>query len=220
LSRLRLIPGIVVPVALYVVLRRSFDSDLVALTLAAAIPIAWALALGARQRRVDPIALGAAIVLGAALAIALASGGGSMVLKLRRSAVTGSLGVACLGSVALRRPLLPIVVGVLTRSLPRSQRFTGVIRELEGREEMSVLTAIIGVAALCDAAAQAALAFSVSTTTFVAVAGLVRLAVFAVGLTICGVYLRSTSRRSRLAGERARADPEQVAVLSAGEPEP
>jgi hypothetical protein len=215
--KLRLIVLVLAPVAAYLLARRLFHSDLVALTVTAAIPIAWALAGGALQRRVDPVALGAAIVLGAALAIALAAGGGPLALKLRRAAVSGSLGVACLSSVIVRKPLLPMLLGMLGRSWPRSERFARAARGLQVREEMTALTAIIGVAALCDAAAQATLALSVSTTTFVATAGLVRLAVSALGLGVCAVYLRrATSRRLAANEDGGRGEP--AALVAAAEP--
>jgi hypothetical protein len=182
----------------------------------AAIPIAWALARGALQRRIDPVALGAAVVLGAALAIALAAGGGPLALKLRRAAVSGSLGVACLSSVLVRKPLLPMLLGMLARSWPRAERFARAPHAL-AREEMTALTAIIGVAALCDAAAQATLALSVSTTTFVATAGLVRLAVSALGLGVCAVYVRRTTVR-RAAAREDGGRGEAAALVAAAEP--
>jgi len=214
MSKLRLIAAVVAPVAAYLLARSLFHSDLVALTLASAIPIAWALGRGALQRRVDPVALVAALVLGVALAIALGAGAGPLALKLRRAVVSGAVGVACLSSVLVARPLLPTLLGALARSWPRSGRFARAVRDLEGRQEMTVLTVILGIAALCDAAAQATLALTVSTTTFVATAGLVRLAVSMLALGVCGLYLRRTTARRHAVRE---GPGEPAALIAAGE---
>ena len=58
---------------------------------------------------------------------------------------------------------------------------------------MMILTAIIGVTLLGDAAAQVTLAFTVSTATFLGASRLARIAVFGVGLSACGLYLRRES---------------------------
>ena len=52
-----------------------------------------------------------------------------------------------------------------------------------------MLTAIIGITLLGDAVAQATLALSVSTATFVGTSRLARTAIFAAGLALCGLYL-------------------------------
>jgi len=194
--RLQLAAGIVVPVAVYVILRRALHSETLALAITETIPVAWVLAIGFSKRRVDPIALVAAVVLGVALVVSIAMGGSALPLKLRRAVVTGSLGIACLGSLVVRRPLLPAAIAILARAWPRSRRLTGFLDEGTARQRAFTLTAIIGVTLLGDAAAQIALALSVSTTTFVGTSRLARTAIFAVGLALCGVYVRRSARRA------------------------
>ncbi len=192
---LRLLAGIAVPVAAYVIVRRWLGSDALALAVASAIPIGWMLAVGLTERRIDPIPVAAAVVLGAALVISLASGGSALPLKLRRAAVTGSLGVACLISVLVGRPLLSVALDMLCDTWPKAERFVRSLRGADARREATVATAIIGVTSLCDAAAQVALALSVSTATFLGLTGLTRLAVFSIGLGVCALYLRGAARR-------------------------
>jgi hypothetical protein len=188
-----LIAGVAIPVACYLILRSALHSDTAALAITETIPVAWALAVGLRQRRVDPIALAAAIVLAVALAISLAAGGSALPLKLRRAVVTGSIGIACLCSVFVRRPLLPAAVGLMARAWPQAKVLTRVLTARAFRQRATALTAIIGITLVADAAAQVTLAFSVSTATFVGVSRLARTAIFALGLGACALCLRTPS---------------------------
>lgn len=194
-AALRAFVGIGLSVAGYLLARRWLGSDLAALAVAQGIPIAWMLVTGLRRGRVDPIAATAAIVLAAALAVAVLSGSGVAALKLRRAVVSGLVGIACLSSVAVGRPLFPEVIALLGRSFPRVHRLRSGLPRATSHRNATAITAVFGVTALCDAAAQATLSFTVSTTTFVAVAGLTRLAVVATGLAVCGIYLRVGARR-------------------------
>jgi hypothetical protein len=196
IRRLHLAAGILVPVAAYVILLRALHSETLALAITETIPVAWVLAIGFSKRRVDPIALVAAVVLGVALVVSIAMGGSALPLKLRRAVVTGSLGLACVASLAVRRPLLPAAIAILARAWPQSRRLTGFLGDGSGRERAFTLTAIIGITLLGDAVAQVTLALSVSTTTFVGTSRLARTAIFALGLALCGVYVRRSARRA------------------------
>jgi hypothetical protein len=55
------------------------------------------------------------------------------------------------------------------------------------------MTTIIGTTLLADAAAQLTLALSVSTAAFVGASRLARIAVFALGLGGCALYVRRNS---------------------------
>jgi hypothetical protein len=183
---------VIVPIAAYLALRAMLHSDAYALAVTETVPVAWILVDGRRRRRLNPLILTVAAVLAVALILTVASSGSALPLKLRRAVITGSLGVAGLASLLHRRPLLPALLETLGRSGP--QRITGLARSLRQRlpEHTAVgLTAIAGLTLIPDAVAQAVLALTVSTTVFVAIAGLVRLAPAIVGLGICAVYLRS-----------------------------
>ncbi len=190
-QKLHLVAAVLIPVATYVILSHVLHSDLVALAITEAIPIAWVLVIGLRKRRVEPIALAAAIVLAAAVLVSIASGGSVLPLKLRRAMITGPLGLACLGSVLVRRPLLPAVMDRLVGAWPQAARVTRILGASAPGRQALVLTAIVGVTLLADATAQVTLALSVSTAAFLGASRLARTAVFALGLGVCGLYLRS-----------------------------
>lgn len=192
-QKLRLIAAVLIPVVAYIVLSDTLHSDLAALAITEAIPVVWVLATGLRKRSLDPIALAVAVVLAAAVLISIASGGSTLPLKLRRAVITGSLGVACIGSLLVRRPLLPAVADRLARAWPRVERITLALGSRASRRQTFMLTAIVGITLLADATAQVTLALSVSTAAFLGASRLARLAIFAVGLGVCGVYLRSAS---------------------------
>lgn len=187
---LRLIAAVLIPVVAYVVLSAALHSDLAALAITEALPVAWVLATGVRKRSVDPIALAVALVLAAAVLVSIASGGSTLPLKLRRGVITGSLGLACMASVLVRRPLLPAVADRLARAWPRTERITLALASRSSHRQAIMLTAIVGVTLLADATAQVTLALSVSTAAFLGTSRLARLAIFAVGLGVCALYLR------------------------------
>ncbi len=190
--RLFLIAAGFLPIAAYVVLERVLHSEGYALAITATLGVAWALAAGVRQGRVNPIIVATVIVLAIALAVTVASGGSALPLKLRKAVITGSLGLACLISVAIDRPLLPALLELLARGAPRtaSGRLQA-LRATVSERQATGMTVIVGLTLLTDAAIQITLSFAVSTTVFVAVSGLARLAVVAVGLTACGLYWRA-----------------------------
>lgn len=191
----------IVPVATYVVLAATLHSDLVALAVTEAIPIAWILAIGLRQGRVDPLAVAVAVVLAIAVLVSLAAGGSTLPLKLRRAVLTGSFGIACLVSVAARRPLLPIAMRSLARGWPRAERLVNLFGGT-GRRESAVLTLIVGVTLLADAVAQVTLALTLSTAAFLGASRLARIAIVVGGLTVCGIYLRRPLSRQPLGTEQ------------------
>ena len=178
------------------ILSQALHSDLAALAIAEAIPVAWMLAIGLRRRRVHPLVLVWAIVLAVAVLVSIALGGSVLPLKLRRAVITGSLGLAFLGSVLARRPLLPVVMDRLARAWPRTERLTRLLGGQAAPRRALVLTAIVGVTLLADATAQVTLALTVSTAAFLAASRLARMAVFAVGLGGCASYLRWLAARA------------------------
>lgn len=186
-ARARLLAGVLIPVLLYVGLDNALNNELLALAIVELIPVAWALGYGFSQRRLDPIALAAAIVLLAALAVSIADGS-AMPLKLRRGLVTGTLGCACLASVVAGRPLLPRAIQLVGYAWPQSQRLHRILRPYSGGSSAAVLTAIVGVTLLLDATAQVTLALTVSTAVFLLTAKLARTVIFTVGIGACWRY--------------------------------
>jgi hypothetical protein len=188
-------------VATYVILSQALHSDLAALAIAETIPVAWMLAIGLPRRQVHPLVLLWALVFAVAILVSIASGGSVLPLKLRRAVITGSLGLAFLGSVLVRRPLMPIAMERLARAWPRTERLNSLLGGQTAPRRAIVLTAILGVTLLADATAQVTLALTVSTAVFLAASRLARVAVFAVGLGGCAYYVRWLG--SRESGDRA-----------------
>jgi hypothetical protein len=189
--------GVIVPVAAYLILTAAFHSSLTALAVTEAIPVVWVLAIGLRRHRVDPMALTLAVVLAVAVVVSLAAGGTVLPLKLRRAVITGSLGIACLASVAARRPLLPAAVDWLVRVWPRAERLARVLGVGAIRRAPIALTLIIGLTLLADATAQVALSLSVSTAAFLGTSRLARIAIFAAGIAACALYVRHAAARGK-----------------------
>lgn len=183
---LRVATNGVLPVLVYLVARRWVGSDAFGLAMAGAIPLAWTLASLARLHRVDPVgvlALGGYALAGVATVIAA---GSALPLELRRVAVSGVFGVACLISVVVRRPVLLPALRLAARLPGRAavtERLTrrGDSEPITPRSQ-SIATLLIGLALLGEAAAQAALAVALPTSTFL----LLRLAI---GCTPAGVVL-------------------------------
>ncbi len=192
LRRARIVAGVVIPVSAYVMLAAALHSDTYALAITETAGVAWVLVIGLRQGRLNPIAVATAVVLVVALALTVASGGSALPLKLRRGVITGSLGVACLASVIVRRPLLPTLLRVLGRGAP--ERAGAPLRALHRAipdAKAIGLTAIVGLALVTDALTQVTLALTVSTTVFVGASRLARLAVSAIGIAAYALYWRA-----------------------------
>ncbi|MGH2892206.1 MAG: hypothetical protein ACRDPM_02905 [Solirubrobacteraceae bacterium] len=209
--------GAALPIAAYLVLREVLHSDGYALAVSALIPLATILARSGTRRRFGLVAAVVTVVLVIALTVSIASGGSALPLKLRRAAITGPLGIACLASVVVRRPLLPALLALLPTGRPALSRLESWRLALTG-EPAFVLTAIVGLTLVCDALLQVVLALVVSTTTFVAITGLVRLAIAAVGLVVCAGYVRFRWRRP--ATPQAAGDPDAAALATTGSDRP
>jgi hypothetical protein len=188
---LRLLAGLALPLIAFLVLLRVLGNATGALAITDAIPILWLVAFGIWRRRIEPIALIPAAVFGLALLLSIAFGGSSLPLELRRSVFPGAVGLACLASLAARRPLLTIAATKAADA--RAQQLPAARPKIESpgaRRTLSTLTAIIGVACVADAAAQITLALTVSTTTFAVVARIASYAIIGTGLAACAIYLR------------------------------
>ncbi len=206
LSPVRLLAGIALPWIAYLILRRLIGSSVAALAITDAVPSTWLLAIGIARRRVDPIAIfSAATVLLALLAYAL-TGGNPLAIKLRRGAVTGTIGVAALASVAIGRPLLLLTVEALSKTNPD---IATKLADPARRGAITMLTALIGVTFAIDGASQIALALTVPTNMFVADSTAARIAVLGTGLVVTVQYLRNQKKqrdRGQRSPTRARQD--------------
>ena len=195
LSPVRLFAGVVLPLVAYLIIRALTGSTVGALAITDAVPSAWLVAVGIARRRVDPIAVNSATTVMIALAAYALTGGDPLAIKLRRGAVTGTIGVAGLASVALGRPLLLLVAENVARRSPDRPELAARLAQPDRRRVVTVLTAIIAATFAIDGASQIALALTVPTASFVADSTAARIAVLGTGAVITIRYLRNQKKQ-------------------------
>jgi hypothetical protein len=188
----------IVPLLAYELLRPHVGSSAMALALAGAVPAVYTLAILAARRRLNPVGVAGTVSFGIGVLVSWASGGNTLALELQDPALTGLIGVACLVSVAIGRPLHPVILRLLGRS---DARYTHIASRTHGRTSM-VTTTIIGLAFTGHAAAVAILALTQPTSTFVALQHPVGLPFF--GLGIAGLFFYRNRLQAR---QRAAATP-------------
>jgi hypothetical protein len=207
LSPYRLLAGLVLPLAGYLLIRAAIRSATGALAITEAIPATWLLIVGIARRRLDPVAVVSTVTVAIALAAYALTGGDPLALKLRRGAVTGTLGIAALASVALGRPLLVVLAEHLAKLDPERQPEIGArLADPDRRRAVTILTAIIGLTFTIDGISQIALALTVPTRAFVADSTAARIVVLGTGLIVTTWYLRHQKEQR----DRARRAPASV----------
>ncbi len=209
LSPLRLLAGLVVPLVAYLIIRALTGSSVGALAITDAVPSAWLLVVGIAHRRVDPIAVLSATTVMIALAAYALTGGDPLAIKLRRGAVTGTIGIAGLASVALGRPLLLLVAENVAKLNPDRPEMVARLAQPDRRRVVTMLTAIIAATFAIDGASQIVLALTVPTSSFVADSTGARIAVLGTGAVITIQYLRDQKKRLDQGRHRARAERDQ-----------
>jgi hypothetical protein len=196
LSPHRLLAGIVLPLGAYLLIRAAIGSATGALAITEAVPAAWLLVVGIARRRLDPVAVVSTVTVALALAAYALTGGDPLALKLRRGAVTGTLGIAALASIALGRPLLIMLAERIARLNPeRRPEIQARLADPDRRRALMILTAIVGLTFTIDGASQTALALTVATRTFVADSTVARIVVLGTGLLVTTWYLRHQKQR-------------------------
>jgi hypothetical protein len=205
--RIQLVAGLAIPVIGFVVLLRALGNATEALAVTDSIPMLWVLAYALWRRRIEPLSATAATLAATALLLTIALGGSPLPLELHHAVFPGTVGLACLISVAVRRPLLTIALARLTqrREDVAAEHQPELSRRVAPRT-LSTLTALIGVTLVTDAATQVALALTLSVATFGVVARIAGHVVVGIGLAICVVYLRWAVRRASGHGPKPTPD--------------
>ncbi len=195
LSASRLVAGLLVPLAAYTVIRLLLGSATGALAITEGVTALWLIAVAVVQRRVDPVAVLSTATVAIALLVYALTGGDPLALKLRRGAVTGTLGVAALASVALGRPFLILVVERVAKLNPdRQHEIQAKLADPRQRRGLTALSALIGAMFALDGASQIALALTVPTGRFVTDSTAVRIAVLGTGVVLITSFLRRHTR--------------------------
>lgn len=195
LSPPRLLVGLIVPWVAYLIIRALTGSSVGALAITDAVPSAWLVVVGIARRRVDPVAVISATTVMIALAAYALTGGDPLAIKLRRGAVTGTIGIAGLASVGLGRPLLLLVAQNAAKLNPDRPHMVARLKEPARRRGLTILTAIISATFAIDGACQVVLAVTVPTAAFVADSTAARIAVLGSGAVLTIRYLRTQTRR-------------------------
>lgn len=159
-----LVINFVVPFGAYYLIKAHVDSSALALAISGAIPVVYTLVTLAIQRRLDPLGVVSVVTFGIGVLISWASGGSALAMELQDPELTGLIGLAFLGSVAIGRPLHPIILRILGRNNPHYAD----IATRSSRGASIVTTLVIGLALTVHAAAVAVLALTEPTGTFVA----------------------------------------------------
>jgi hypothetical protein len=160
-----------------------------------AVPVVCTIVMFGWRRRLDAIGVIAVAAYGVALIAVLLSGGNPFVLKLQEAVVTGPLGLTFLISVAVNRPLLPLLARLAKR---RGRPSEGEQSDPARRRAGSVLTAIMGTTFVAHAVVLTALALMLSTAEVLVVSRVAGLSILGLGLIIvvwCRSRLAHTAQR-------------------------
>jgi hypothetical protein len=192
-DRRRLLAGLVIPLSAFIVLRTAVGNATAALAISDALPLLWVVEIAILRRRIDRIALIPFAVFAVALVLSITFGGSALPLELRRSVFPGAIGIALLGSVAMRQPLLALAARRVAQAAP--ERDPGLrLDPARVHRTLTVMTVILGITGVVDAAAQVTLALTVSVTAFGELARLASYVTIGTGLAACALYVRA--RRS------------------------
>ena len=198
--------SIVAPAVGYGQIRPHVASNTIALLAAMAIPATYTLVVFAWRRRTDPFGLFSAAGFGIAVGASFLTGGSALAVELQDPAETGALGLVCVASVIVRRPLWLMVLRLAARRNAQAARR---MADPATRRAATVETAIIAAILLVHAIAVTILALTVPPGTFLALSRPVGLPLIGVGIAALVWYRRRSRARNathRDAASRRRHD--------------
>lgn len=201
-----LVINFVVPLLAYYLIHPRVSSSALALALAGGIPVAWTVGTLVIRRRLDPIGVVSVVSFGIGVLISWASGGSALALELQDPELTGPIGIAFLISVAIGKPLHPIILRWLGRSNPH---YTDVASRTQGKTSI-VTTTVLGLTLLGHAIAVAVLALTQTTSTFVALQHPVGLPIVVVGIGSLYLYHHRRQTGQHATTEDAQPDDDQA----------
>ena len=179
-----LLVNFVAPLAAYYLIKSHVSSSALALALSGAIPVVWTLGTLAIRRRLDPVGVISIVLFGLGVLVSWASGGNALAIELQEPVLFGFLGLACLVSVVINRPLHPVILRWLGRNDPH---YTDVARRAEHKNSM-IITGLLGLTLVAHSAALIILAVTQSVSTFVALQHPIGLPILGAGLGAMYIY--------------------------------
>jgi hypothetical protein len=180
------------PLLAYHLIRPHTGSSAMALALAGAIPVAYTLVLLAVRRKLSALGVVSVALFGLGVLVSWVSGGSTLAMELQDPVLFGLLGIACMVSIAVGRPLHQVILRAMGRSNPR---YTQTADRAAAAGTSTVATAIIGLAFLGHAVAVAVLALTQTTGTFLALQNPVGLPFLGVG--VAGLFIYGTRQQAR-----------------------
>jgi hypothetical protein len=206
----RLLINLAAPVLVYVLLRPHVHSGITSLVAGAAVPISGTVVVLLWRRRLDAIGVFAVVCFAVGLLLVVATGGNELAFKLREDIWTGPLGLACLISVAVRRPLFSVVLRLAAR---RKAQIAMRPDDTQTRRISTVTTGVIGAILLVHALVMVALALTTSTAIFLTLKLPLNLVIVGGGLVALVWWIRHqyTNRWNRPPSHSA-SDPGGVPV--------
>jgi hypothetical protein len=163
----------VAPVAVFAIVRPLVGSDALALAIAGAPPLLYALAVAVVGHRLDPVAAVSALSFAVACVVSALADGSSLPLKVHGAAITCGLGTVLLTAAAIGRP---IPLGRLLNLGDPAPASTG-----RG-------TAILGALLVVHALVHVALAVELSTSSYLVVSRIVNWASLALAVVALSAY--------------------------------
>lgn len=167
-----------VPLVVYSAVRPRVGGDTEALAMGWFVPVAWTLGSSLCRRRLAPLGLAGVVAYGVALCVSVLFGAGALPLKLHHAVVSGLVGLACLVSIAVDRPLLALLIRRLS-NITTEGADSSDVQEVLSRRSLTRLTVVVGFACLLDAAVQTALAVALPTSEFLSVRAAIHVAAIA-----------------------------------------
>jgi intracellular septation protein A len=209
-GRVRTIAMIVIfdaagPLAAYSLLRSAGVSTVTALLLSGVFPALGLIITAIRSRRIEAFGalVLAGIVVGTVLGLAFHS---ARLLLIEGSVPTAVLGVACLGSLRARRPLMYSFALELTGpDTEKGREMTGLWRFEEFRHIFRIITAVWGAGFLVEAALRVVVVYNTSTGTALALS---KASPYVTGAILSGWTIAYTAHLRRK-GERTGATTSQ-----------
>jgi hypothetical protein len=182
----------VVPLVAYHLVRPHTDSSALALALVGAIPVVWTLAILVVRRKLSALGMVGVALFAVGVLISWVSGGSTLAMELQDPVIFGLFGIACLVSIAVGHPLHQVILRAMGRS---NARYTEVADRAAASGTSMVSTLIIGLAFVSHAIAVAVLAFTQSTSTFLALQNPVGLPF--IGLGLVGLFIYGSRQQAR-----------------------
>lgn len=190
-----MLPGAVIPLAVYYAIRHHVPSTADALIIAGAIPAVWIVIEWVRTRRLDPIP--AITLFGFVVGVIVSElmGGNAFVLKVRDSAFTVLFGLTCLISLRWKRPMMFYIGKAMSAGEdPQRQAAYDELYEMPTAPRVfSIITVAWGVGLICEAGIRVLLAAVMPTGPFLAVSPVLFAVVFG-GLFFFTVRFSAVSR--------------------------